>query len=500
MSGRRVLSGTAWTVAGYAAVQVFRFGFNIALAQMVAPQALGTMALVGLFIQGLAMFSDLGVRQCVVQHERGDDPAFLNTAWTVQVLLGAVLWGGAVAIAGPLAAFYAEPALLWLIPLAGLSGFVGGFASPAVWTYTREVRRGPLVRREVGVYVAAYTAVLVALSAVRARWPGGEGRDLELAVIALGAVAAALGDVALSYTLRPLARPRFAWDPAARRELLQFGSWVFVSSTCTFFAAQADRLAVGKLSLETLGVYHIAVVIAALPAGVLAALGAQLMFPLVSGAMRDGEPLGSVFPRAHRAMVAAAALLITGMACVGPAAVRLLYNDRYADAATYLRLLAVPAWVTALLVPGEWTVLALGHTRTLALAQAARLACVPVFLFGGFELAGLPGLVLGVAAAEAVRYAVVAAALRRSGVTAVPEDAGVTLLAAALFGLYLLSERALEGAVGRVALPLTAGVVLTVVWAAVYAAWAAPAPAPRPLRWLVRRARPAAVPAEGGEP
>ncbi|WP_439621375.1 oligosaccharide flippase family protein [Gemmata sp.] len=480
MSGRRVLRGTVWTVAGYAAVQVFRFGFNIALAQMVAPQALGTMALVGLFIQGLAMFSDLGIRQCVVQHARGDDPAFLNTAWTVQVLCGAALWAGSALLAWPMAAFYGEPALLWLVPLAGLAGLVGGFASPALWTYTREVRRGPLVRREVGVYVAAYAAVLAALSAVRARWPGGEARDLELAIIALGAVAAALGEVALSYTLRPVARPRVAWEPAARRELLHFGSWVFVSSTCTFFAAQADRLAVGKLSLETLGVYHIAVVIAALPAGVLAALGAQLVFPLVSGAMRDGEPLGAVFPRAHRAMVAAAALLITGMACVGPAAVRLLYNDQYAEAAAYIRLLAVPAWITALLVPGELTVLALGHTRTLALAQAVRLACVPVFLFAGFELAGLPGLILGVAAAEAVRYAVIAAALHRAGVTAVLEDAGVTLLAAALFGLYVLAEGAVGAAGGRVALPLAAGVVLTAVWAAVYAAWAAPAEGTEP--------------------
>jgi hypothetical protein len=46
---------------------------------------------------GLAMFSDLGLRQSIVQSRRGDEPAFLNTAWALQILRGVVLWAIAVA-------------------------------------------------------------------------------------------------------------------------------------------------------------------------------------------------------------------------------------------------------------------------------------------------------------------------------------------------------------------------------------------------------------------
>jgi O-antigen/teichoic acid export membrane protein len=488
MSRDRVIGGTAWTVGGYVAMQVFRFAFNVALAGLVAPKVFGIMALVSLFVQGLQMFSDLGIRQCVIQHPRGDEPRFLNTAWTVQVLRGGLLFLGSLVLAWPMAAFYRESALLWLIPLAGLGALISGFTSTSLLTYSREVRRGPLVRRELGVYVATYTAVVVAVTLIRRRWPGGEAADLELAVIALGMVVAALGELALSFTLGAVAPHRFAWDREARQELLRFGGWVFVSSACTFCAAQADRLVVGKLSLETLGLYHIAGVIAALPVGVVMALGIHLVFPLMSDSMREGEPPRRAFRRAHRGLLVAAALLIVGTACVGPAFIRLIYDDRYAATAEFIRLLAVAGWFTALLVPGELALLALGNTRGLATAQAVRLACVPAFLLGGYSLGGLPGLIVGVACGEIVRYAVVAYFLGRHGIRAYPADMAVTLLAGLVLGLYLLAESA-AGNRGWVAVPAIGAVLQAVLWGLVYAVWATPASLPQSLRWLAIRSR-----------
>ncbi|WP_439620700.1 oligosaccharide flippase family protein [Gemmata sp.] len=480
MSDSRVIGGTAWTVGGYAAMQVCRFAFNVSLAQMVAPKVFGVMALVSLFLQGLEMFSDLGVRQCVVQHPRGDDPGFLNTAWTVQVLRGTVLWIGTLLLAWPMAAFYGEPALVWLIPVAGLSAFVHGLSSTSLLTYSREVRRGPLVRRELGGYVLTYGGVLVAIALIGERWPGPEGEDLKLAALALGTVGYALCEVALSFTLGALTRHRFAWDLEARRELLNFGGWVFLSSACTFLAAQADRLIVGKLSLELLGVYHIAVVIAALPAGVLAAVGIHLVYPLMADALRDGEPVSRVFRRAHRILVVTAGLLITGVACVGPAFVNLLYDDRYAATAGFVRHIAVAAWFTALLIPGELALLAVGQTRGVAAGQAARLLFVPGMLLGGYWAGGLPGLILGVACCEVVRYAVVALYLKHQGVRVYRSDAAVTLLAGLVLGAYVLVEEA-AGPRGRLAVPLVGGALQVVFWAGVYWVWAGPVQLASPL-------------------
>jgi hypothetical protein len=81
---------------------------NLILTRLLFPEAFGLMALVQVFLSGLQMFSDIGIQTSVIRSKRGEDPAFLDTAWTVQVLRGGLLWLGCLGIAGPAAAFYEE--------------------------------------------------------------------------------------------------------------------------------------------------------------------------------------------------------------------------------------------------------------------------------------------------------------------------------------------------------------------------------------------------------
>jgi hypothetical protein len=46
------------------------------------------------------MFSDFGLNASVIRSARGDDPVFLQTAWTVQILRGVMLWLISVMLAG----------------------------------------------------------------------------------------------------------------------------------------------------------------------------------------------------------------------------------------------------------------------------------------------------------------------------------------------------------------------------------------------------------------
>lgn len=466
MTRGRSIGETAWTVGGYVALQAVRFAFNVALAGLVAPKVFGVMALVNLFVQGLQMFSDLGLRPCVVRHPRGDDRDFLDTAWTVQVGRGVVLWTASVLLAWPAAQFYGEPALVWLVPLAGANALIMGFVSAAQFTCARHVHRGPLVRREVGVYAVVVVVVLATVWQIGRTDPSPL---VQMAVIAGGSILAAVLEVALSYTLPGATRPRFRWDTEARGALLHFGGWIFLSTACTFLASQADRLVVGKLSLETLGVYHVAATIAALPAALVMALGTQVAFPQVSAAVRDGAA-GPTFRRAHRGLVVLAGLLATGAVCVGPLVIALVYDQRYAAASGFLQLLGVYAWVTMLIAPGELLLLARDKPRALAVGQGVRLACLPGFLFAGYQLAGVNGLILGMAAGEAVRYAVVAAFVRKAGEHLIGFDLALTLTAAAVAGVFLVAEPAALGGAPLAVRAAAGAAALTAFWSGVYLA------------------------------
>jgi O-antigen/teichoic acid export membrane protein len=393
------------------------------------------MAQVNLFIQGLQMFSDLGVRQSVVQNPRGDDRNFLDTAWTVQALRGGILWVASVVIAAPLAAFYTEPALLWLVPLAGSTALLQGLQSPTVFWCARHVRRGPLVRMEVGVYAVTMTLSLGAVWLLTGGRDAGPAlRPVQLAIIVGGAVFSAAAELIVSYTLPGVARPRLRWEPEAHRHLLHFGGWVFLSTACTFLACQADRLFLGKaVSREELGLYHIAAMLAAMPGALLVALGTHLVFPRLSAALRDGRPLADAVRRPRAVLAVLAGFLVTGAAVAGPAFVETVYPARYHPAAGLLPYLAVAVWFTALLNTGELVLLARGETALLAAGQFMRLTALPGLMAAGYRLAGVPGLVLGLAAAEALRYALLAVLVRRAGVGLVGFDAlltaGVALVA-----------------------------------------------------------------------
>src|SRR5439155_25715806 len=143
-----------------------------------------------------------------------------------------------------------------------------------------------------------------------------------------------------------------------------FGGWVFVSTACGFLAAQADRLVIGKVeSLETLGVYHLASQLAALPAQFVAALCAQLVFPLYSRLFRDGDGEGGAVAGVHRTLGVLAGWLVTGLLVAGPTLVECLYPGRYQDAGRYVQLLAAAAWFTMLQSTGEAVLLARGQAR-----------------------------------------------------------------------------------------------------------------------------------------
>src|SRR5882757_5806108 len=123
----RALRGSLWALAGHAGGQLLRLGGNLVLWRLLYAEAFGLMAIVNVFMQGLAMFSDVGIGPSIIQSDRGDDPDYLNTAWTIQALRGFALFAVAALAAVPVAHFYGEPELATLIPLVSAGSILSGF-------------------------------------------------------------------------------------------------------------------------------------------------------------------------------------------------------------------------------------------------------------------------------------------------------------------------------------------------------------------------------------
>ncbi|HRM73350.1 MAG TPA: oligosaccharide flippase family protein, partial [Paracoccus sp. (in: a-proteobacteria)] len=140
----RALGSGAWSMANFGIGQAMRLASNLILTRILSPEDFGLMTLVTSFLIGLAMFSDMGFGPSIMQNKRGDDPAFLDTIWTLKIMRGFVIFAFALVMAWPLSVFYDAPQFAWIFPVAASSLVIGGFFPTRIDSAARHLQLGRL--------------------------------------------------------------------------------------------------------------------------------------------------------------------------------------------------------------------------------------------------------------------------------------------------------------------------------------------------------------------
>lgn len=422
------IRGTIWTIAGYGASQVLRLGGNLILTRLLDPKLFGLMALVNVFIIGLHLFSDLGIGTSVIQNKRGDDPAFLNTAWTLQAVRGLVLWFCSCLLAWPIATFYKEPQFLWLLPVVALTALISGFGSTVIYTLNRH-----MAIRQVAMYEFGGQVISLVVTIAWATF------DHSIRALVIGALVSELVRLVWSYRMIPNTSNHFAWDKEAAKELFSFGKWIFISTAITFFAEQADRLILGKLlPLETLGVYGIALTFADLPRSVTMALSGKVIFPAISKITdQPRQTIRAKLLKNRKPILLALILLLTVLVCFGDVLVKVLYDERYSEAAWMLPILALGIWPRMLCNTNEPSLFAIGKPQYSTIANFTRFVWTSLGVWFGFSLFEIPGAIIAVALNDLSYYLAVNYGLWREGLSGLMQDILATALLVALLAVVL---------------------------------------------------------------
>jgi O-antigen/teichoic acid export membrane protein len=422
----RTIKSSIWTIGGYGAGNVFRLFSNLVLTRLFTRDVFGLMALINIFIQGLQMFSDVGIGPSIIQNPRADEADFLNTAWTIQVIRGCVLWACSFVIAFPLAHLYGIPELKLLIPAAGINALISGFNSTTLAQAARHLEIGKLTILELSAHVLGFIVTIAFCWWSRTVW----------AFIVAGLFANLL-HLVVSHTLMPGVRNRFCWNKDAARELFNFGRWVFLSTVLTFFAAQSDRLIFGKMiPLGLLGVYGVALMLATLPTQAVLRIGSNVAFSTYSRVQDDLQRFRSIFTRVRIPLLVGGGLIIVGLIGCGPAMVRLLWPRDFWEAGWMLQILAAGAWFQILEAACSAAVLATGAAHWVALGNGTKLAAMCLFMALGYWIDrhlggdGFRGAIVGVAASNLFKYVPLAIAAHRRGLRPFRWDLALTAMVA----------------------------------------------------------------------
>ncbi len=421
----RAIRGSAWTIGAYAAASVIRLASNFVLAQLFAPDIFGLLAIALLIQQGLAMFSDLGIGLSIVRHRDGTDPAFLNTAWTIQVIRGVLIWLVACALTWPAAAFYDRPALMAVIPVLSLTAILQGLTSTRLATARRDIDLARVSWFGIGEAALRFVTIVGGALVFPSVWAIVAGNLFSSAVYMLA-----------SHMLLPGSPNRPAWDRSAARELLGFGTWVFVSTGLTFFVLQSDKLMLGKLADPVIfGVYAVSIPFAKLPHDLGAVLVGAVLFPaLASKARESPESLCQALERSRSVTLPAGLAATLGVALVSPWFFS-LYKPSYGAATWMAPTLAAGFWFGTLQACSDRAIPVLGSARPLATANVAALVVTVATCWIGFATFGIQGFVLGVGAGSLAGYLVIAGALAARGLGVFMRDLKYTAVLGACLAL-----------------------------------------------------------------
>ncbi|MCX7066283.1 MAG: oligosaccharide flippase family protein [Methylococcales bacterium] len=420
--------GAYWTIADYGLSQALRFASNLILTHLLLPDLFGLMSLVNVVLMGLALFSDIGVGPSIVRSQRGDDPDFLNTAWTLQAVRGFVIWMVSLIIAYPMAQFYNSPDLVWLIPVVGLTAIISGFNSTGLLSSYRHLVVKKLVIMEFILQVLSLTIMITWAWFYQSIW-----------ALVAGTLCPSLLRMIWSHFLVPEQTNRFRWDKTAVQELVSFGKWIFISTAVMFLASQADRMILGKIfSLEMLGVYTIALTLSDLPRQMLAGLSHKIIFPTLSRLAHLPRPeFRSQLLNTRKRILMLLALGLAFMAAFGDMVILLLYDHRYDQAAWMFTLLAIGVWPNVLSQTIDQALFSIGKPSYAAAGNFFRFLFNIIGIPLAFHYFGILGAIAIVALNDVPFYVVITFGVWREGLSGIAQDMKTSLIFLSLLGLLL---------------------------------------------------------------
>jgi PST family polysaccharide transporter len=380
---RKVAVGIAWTTAARAAARILGLVSTLILARLLTPADFGLVAIAMAIAAGLELLTLFGFDAALIQRKEITREHY-DTAWTLNLLLGAGLACALAIAAVPVAAFYRDPRLEAIMYIIGGKYIIEHAGNPGVVDFRRNITFRPDFVIQV---LPKLIAILITIPAAFLL------RDYRALLI--GMLISSSSTFLLSYLLHKH-RPR--WCLAEARVLYNFSRWLLLNNFINYLRNRSADLIIGRaLGPGPLGVFSIGSEVSNLPTTDMVAPINRVLFPSYVQLAADLNRLRDAF-RTTLGLIAIAALPASvGVAAVADPLVRVMLGEKWLEAIPVISLLALAGASTVLQTNTGALLNALGKPRLIALTGAIQVALLfPMLLFATwrFGLLGAASAVL----------------------------------------------------------------------------------------------------------
>jgi lipopolysaccharide exporter len=376
------------TVASFAGQGFIRLLSSLILTRILLPEAYGIITILMSIVFVVEMISDIGVIPCLVRHRNGDEPRYLNTAWTLRLCRAAFNSTLLFVFAPAVAALYHAPSLSAPLRVFSLWFVLNGLESMSFALAIRRRNSRIILYSELLASLISTGFTLLYCYISRNYWGMVYGILLNRALV-----------VAMSYRFYRDLRPRLQVDRTAARDLFEYSRFSMPSSLLTVALSQFDKVVFLRLfDLKLLGIYGLAGNIAAPVESLISRISQLVLYPRCAHNYRvDPDTFARRYYTENTALFVS---ILIAPAVVGGAAhliVSVLYDPRYAQAALVLQAFMLRAVLLSLASPSEDLLFAAGQTHVMLVGNILRGVWLLSASLGGYMIFGFAGFVYGAA-------------------------------------------------------------------------------------------------------
>jgi lipopolysaccharide exporter len=337
---QRTVRGGAWMLGLRIIERLLGLVRTVVLARILSPGDFGVIGVALLAMSALETFSQTGFEVALIQRKE-NIRAYLDTAWTVQLIRGLLLFSVLLVIAPLVALFFNNPESTMIIRAVAVVQLFKGLTNIGVVYFQRDLEfNKQFAYHFSGTFANLVVAVIAALL-WRNVW-----------ALALGLVTGQIVGCALSFLTHPY-RPKLYIDWQKACEIFRFGKWVLATNIVVFLAVNGDDALLGRmLGTTALGLYQVAFRFANLATTEVTRVVSQVTLPAYSKLQDNLERLRSAFLKTLEFTVFTATPVAVGVLFLGPDFARIFLGEKWTPMVIGLQILAVSGLIRSIVATG----------------------------------------------------------------------------------------------------------------------------------------------------
>ncbi len=385
----RVLNGVFWKAASAIIRQLSRVVTALILARLLSPHDYGIAGMVLVVSSLVLVFADLAFGAALIQRRELSDEDRSTAFWT-NVAGGALFTAGGIALAGPVASFFGEPAVKPLFMAFSATFLVTALASTQSALLSRDMNFRSLELRQILAYGAGAIVGIATAAAGMGPW-----------ALILQQITIAVASTVLLALFSPW-RPQFVFSFASLRSMAGFSSRIFLTRLFFYTNRNIDNVLVGRfIGSAALGAYALAYNVMLAPFSNISGPIQEVLFPAFSRVQDDPGRIASGWMRVNRMVGAITVPSLLGLIVVAPDFVHVVLGDRWRAATPVIQILSWVGLLQSLQGLNSGILEARNHTRSLLRYSIIVLVASVLAFVGGLHW-GIIGVATGYAISSTI--------------------------------------------------------------------------------------------------